>query len=344
MSSRRQAAVWFPAIKTETGTDVFTLTLVEGLRQRGLRAEVHWLPPRAELAPWTVPALPAPAWANVCHVNTWLPTRFLPSDLPVVATLHHSVHDPALRPYKGLLRAAYHWWWVGPNERRVLRRAERTVAVSQFAANVAKATLCDVPMDVIYNGVDTGLFHPAVRKREPGKPFRLLFVGSWSSRKGVDLLGPIMRELGEGFELHFTGGEAASADAPEMPANMCDVGRMAANEVAQAMRSADALILPSRSEGFGLVAAEAMASGLPVIATDGSSLRELIANGVTGLLCEQDSIPMFVAAARQLAADGELATRMSAAAASEARRRFDIGTMVQAYLALYERLIRVTPD
>src|SRR5690606_12080037 len=157
-------------------------------------------------------------------------------------------------------------------------------------------------------------------------------------------LGPSVRELCEGFELHFTGGEAASADAPEMPANMCDVGRMAANEVAQAMRSADALILPSRSEGFGLVAAEAMASGLPVIATDGSSLRELIANGVTGLLCEQDSIPMFVAAARQLAADGELATRMSAAAASEARRRFDIGTMVQAYLALYERLIRVTPD
>ena len=72
----------------------------------------------------------------------------MPGYLPIVATLHHSIHDPALRRHKGWLRAAYHRWWIAPNERRVLRRADRVVAVSNFVADMARQTLCDVPMQV----------------------------------------------------------------------------------------------------------------------------------------------------------------------------------------------------
>lgn len=99
-------AIWFLTVRTGTGTDVFTERLVEGLRKRGIRAEITWLPLRAEYLPWTIAIPKPPKWATLVHVNTWLHHRFLPKSLPVnVATLHHSVHDPKLQPYKGLLRA-----------------------------------------------------------------------------------------------------------------------------------------------------------------------------------------------------------------------------------------------
>ena len=136
----KKLAVWFPAVRTNTGTDVFTERLVEGLNKQGIRAEITWLPLRAEYAPWTVPVPNPPQWATIVHVSTWLHFRFLPRQLPVIATLHHSIHDPALRPYKGFARAAYHRWWIAPNERRVMQRANLVAAVSQFAADIARKT------------------------------------------------------------------------------------------------------------------------------------------------------------------------------------------------------------
>ena len=44
-------AIWFPAIRTHTGTDVFTERLVEGLNKQGIKAEITWLPLRAEYLP-----------------------------------------------------------------------------------------------------------------------------------------------------------------------------------------------------------------------------------------------------------------------------------------------------
>lgn len=328
-------AVWFPAVRTGTGTDVFTERLVEGLRNRGIQAEISWLPLRAEYAPWTVAVPRPPAWANVAHLNTWLHPRFIPDRLPVVATLHHSIHDPALRPYKGRLRAAYHRWWIAPIERRVLHRAQRAVAVSQFVADMGRQTLSDVPMEVIHNGIDTARFHPGRRVRQPGEPFRLLYVGSWMARKGVDLLAPIMRELGDGFELRYTGGLDAVQDLANMPANMIDIGRLHGDAaVVATMQNADALLLPTRSEGFGLVAAEAMACGLSVVTTDLPVMREVVGNGPAGFLCRMDSVAAFTAAVRSLRArECDLAMRERLHAHAE--RHLSDKSCVDAYIKVY---------
>lgn len=332
----RQPAIWFPTVRTGTGTDVFTERLATDLQARGLRAAITWLPLRAEYAPWTVAIPQPPAWANIAHVNTWLHPRFLPPKLPILATLHHSVHHPAASAYKGVLRSAYHRLWIAPNERRVLRRANGISAVSQFVADTARQTLLDAPMHVIHNGVDTALFVPGVRQRGTGEPFRLLYVGSWMARKGVDLLAPILRELGEGFELHYTDGPASAQDKQNLPAHMHDIGRLQGDAaVVAAMQTADALLFPSRSEGFGLVAAEAMACGLPVIATRGSSLTEVVQDGVTGLLCPQDDVQAFATAARMLAADPALCANMAAAARRRIESTFSVEAMVDAYAHLY---------
>ncbi|WP_286729363.1 MULTISPECIES: glycosyltransferase family 4 protein [unclassified Thiomonas] len=334
-----QPAIWFPAIRTGTGTDVFTERLAAALRVQGLRAEITWLPLRAEYAPWAVPVLGAPEWATVCHINTWLHPRFIPKHLPVLATLHHAIHDPALRIYKGCLRTAYHRFWIAPIERRVLRRVDQVVAVSQYVADMAQNTLCDVPMRVIYNGIDTKLFCPGRQLRQPWEPFRLLYVGAWKPLKGVDLLAPTMRELGDGFELHYTGGPAAENDRAGMPANMHDLGRLSGDQVIAAMQNADAFLFPSRSEGFGLVAAEAMACGLPVVATRGSSLPEVVKDGLTGLLCPQDDAPAFTQAIRRLAADSATRREMSSNAVVRARSAFSEHRAIDAYYETYRDVI-----
>ncbi len=332
----RQPALWFPTVRTGTGTDVFTERLVASLQARGVRADITWLPLRAEYAPWTVAIPQPPTWANIAHVNTWLHPRFLPQKLPILATIHHSVHHPAASTYKGVLRSAYHRLWIAPNERRVMRRAAGISAVSQFVADTARQTLLDVPMRVIYNGVDTVLFVPGTRKRGVGEPFRLLYVGSWMARKGVDLLAPIMRELGAGFELHYTGGPAKAHDKSTQPPNMHDIGQLQGDAaVVAAMHTADALLFPSRSEGFGLVAAEAMACGLPVIATRGSSITEVVQDGMTGLLCPQDDVQAFVLAAQKLAADKALQANMADAARQSVEQRFSTEIMLDRYIHAY---------
>lgn len=328
-------AIWFPAVRCGTGTDVFTETLVRGLRQQGLQADITWLPLRAEYAPWTVPLPEPPAWANVVHVNTWLHPRFIPRGLPVLATLHHSIHDPALLPYKGWARAAYHRHWIRRIERATMRRADAVVAVSQFAADMARQQVLDRPIQVIYNGVDTQRFRPPSR-RLLHHPFRLLYVGSWMARKGVDLLAPIMRALGDGFMLHYTGGPAAQKDRAQMPSNMHDIGRLDPDGVIRAMQEADALLFPSRSEGMPLSVLEALACGLPAICTNGSSMVEAVQDGQTGILCSPGAIGEFAAAARKLASAADDYVRYSVAARDRVTRFLTGEVMYQAYAEAYQ--------
>lgn len=323
-------------MRTGTGSDVFTETLVAGLLARDVRAEITWLPLRAEYAPWAVSVPRRPAWANLAHVNTWLHPRFLPKDLRVVATLHHAIHQPMLAPHKGLVRFLYHRYWIRSIERASMTRANVVVAVSRFAAESARENIADRPMLVVPNGVDTTLFKPATPQVH--SPFRLLYVGSWKTLKGVQLLPAIMRELGEEFELRYTGGPMATGDG--YPQNMHDLGRlMGRDAVAQAMRDADALVLPSLSEGFGLVAAEAMACGLPVIASRGSSLDEVVIDGRTGFLCPSGDSLAFAQAARRLASDRDLLTSMSEQARHRALNCYSLHAVLDAYVEIYRALL-----
>jgi len=338
--TRPGPGVWFPTVRTGTGTDVFTETLVAGLMARGVPAEITWLPLRAEYAPWTVAAPCRPPWAQLAHVNTWLHPRFLPADIPVVATLHHAIHQPVLTAHKGLPRSLYHRYWVRPIERATISRADTVVAVSRFAAESARRNVVDRPMLVVANGVDTTQFTPAAR--ESHSPFRLLYVGGWKKLKGVDLLPAIMRELGEGFELFYTGGAPAPSGGvgSRVPKNMHNLERLIGRDaVANAMRDADALVFPSLSEGFGLVAAEAMACGLPVIASRGSSLEEVVIDGRTGFLCPPGDSLAFAQAARRLASDRELLTAMAEQARHRALTCFSLETALDAYLEIYRALL-----
>lgn len=332
-------AVWLPAIRAGTGADVFTERLAKGLGELGVRAEITWLPLRAEYAPWTVVAPRPPAWANVVHINTWLHRRFLPACLPIVATVHHCVHEPGMAPYKSVPQAAYHRHWVLPLERVALSRAHGVVAVSEYTARRTREIFATKDIRVIHNGVPAPLHIVAPRTPARAGPFRLLYVGSWSRRKGSDLLSPIMRALGEEFELHYAGAGADVADARTLPSNCHMAGRPDDFQLDLLYRNSDALLLPTRLEGFGQVAVEAMARGTPVIATRGSAIPEVVQDDVSGILCRQDDINAFANAARRLAGDAEGWFRLSAGALKQAER-FSISAMSQAYRSVYSEIIR----
>lgn len=338
MHNEKKIAIWFPTVKCGTGTDIFTINLVEELNKRGIRAEITWLPLRAEYLPWTVPIPKPPEWATIAHINTWLHKRFLPPNLPIIATLHHSIHDPNLKKYKGWLRAIYHQYWIAPNERYIMQEVQQVTAVSQFVADMAKRTLCDVSIQVIYNGVNTELFIPSNKIRQKNEPFRLLFIGSWMARKGVDLLAPIMRELGDDFELHYTGGNAAKKDKMNMPKNMHDIGRLNQQEVIQAMQNADALLFPSRSEGFGLVVIEAMACGLPIIAIENTVISELITHKKNGFLCEQDNVYHISHYIRKLSSNQIIYTQMANFGVTTSSK-FTNKIMIENYFKLYQKYL-----
>lgn len=329
--------VWFPAICAGSGADVFTERLCAGLNAHGIRAEITWLPLRAEYAPWTVQVPHPPAWATVVHVNSWLHPRFLPRGLPVVTTLHSCVHDPALRPYKSAAKALYHAVWIRRVEAANLRRATRVVAVSHYTAHMARAVFGAREIEVIHNGVDTDRFSPIGRQR-PQRPFRLLYVGNWSARKGVELLAPILRELGEGFELYYTADRRGAHLRHVLPGNCRCIGRLDALGLVEAYRQADALLFPSRLEGLPLTVIEAMACSLPVIAAKTSSLPEVVEHGKTGLLCPVDDIGAFVAAARMLAEDPARWQAMRQAARERAEAMFSAQEQLMRWIALYQSL------
>lgn len=329
--------VWFPAIRCGSGTDTFTERLCAALNAQGIRAEITWLPHRAEYAPWSVPVPKPPAWANVVHINSWLPQRFVPPGLPIVVTVHSSVHDPALLPYKSRLQALYHKHWIHPIEAANLERAHCVVAVSHYTAAQIEASFDIRDIQVIHNGIDCQAFTPIARTA-PNRPFRLLYVGNWRALKGVDLLAPIMERLGNGFLLQYTADRNGAHTRFRLPPNSACLGRLKGGDLVRAYQEADALLFPSRLEGLPLVPLEAMACGLPVIAAKTSSLPEVVEDTVTGFLCAPDHIEHFADACRHLANDPAFWLRMRQVARVKASSSFSESTFVMRYLQLYHSI------
>lgn len=336
----KKIGIWFPTVRTNTGTDVFTRQLVQGLNESGIRAEITWLPLRAEYLPWTVEIPRPPEWATILHTNTWLHSRFLPKNLPLVTTLHHCVQDKNFEPYKTKLQKIYHNCWITPIERKNIMNANVVTTVSHYTATCAEQIFALSKIDVIYNSVNLDIFKPKkYRQFNYTNKFKLLFVGTTSRRKGFDLVVKIMQQLGGEYELYFT---SQSKSHSNLPSNMKPLPYIkTSDELADIYNEMDALLFPSRLEGFGLVVAEAMACGLPPIVAHSSALPELVDHYETGIICSKDDEKSFIDAIQYLKKNPLLVERISANAITKAKQMFNIDDMINAYIRIYKNLVNV---
>jgi glycosyltransferase involved in cell wall biosynthesis len=196
---------------------------------------------------------------------------------------------------------------------------------------------------VIHNGVDTEALHYTAS----GSQRYLAFLGRLSPEKGVDTAIRVARAAG--LPLVLAGNisdEAGGMEyfrteiAPHLGSDVIWIGEITEAQKPAFLGGALALLMPARwNEPFGIVAAEALACGTPVVASARGALPELITHGVTGYLVQDEA--GMCAAVRDLAAIDRSACRRHAEA------RFSKTTMTVRYVRLVETLAaprKATPE
>ena len=331
--------VWIPSIKTGSGSDVYVTRLAESLTHLGVTVEIQWFPLYFEFCPLLLRSIRPPAQTDLIFVNSWAAIGFTQHKIPVVSCVHHCVHDTSYRSFKSTAQAIYHRLLIFPLEKAGLQRATKVVVGSQFTQQKVQHSF-NIKARLIPYSVDTDKFRPPATNTKPRKnqPFKLLFIGNQSKRKGFDLLAGIMQQLGNHYTLNFTSGLRNQAEKQTIPYAQ-SLGLLSDKELIEVYQNADALLFPTRYEGFGYAAAEAMACGLPVVSSNCSSLPELVDEGKGGFLCPIDAIDDFVDKIKLLANSPELCKSMGEYNRQKAIAYYSPERMGREYIQIFEQIL-----
>lgn len=299
----------------------FVADAVEAVRACGVEVEVvspasfrhfglaygHGIVGNLRARPWLVLLLPAFLWefrraaaraarrAELVHAH-WLAAGAVAATLgkPYVVQVWGTDAELARRVP----------WLARP----VLRRARLVIAASPFLAEQARA-LGAREVRVVPSGVAI----PA-EVGEPDEPPHVLYVGRLSREKGIlEFL-----EATEGLPRVVVGDGPLRARVPEA------VGFVPPGELGPWYERAAVVCVPSRREGYGVVAREAMAWGRPVVATAVGGLTDALEDGITGLLVPPGDVRALRDAVSRLLADAGLRERLGRAAEAKARAEFSV--------------------
>jgi glycosyltransferase involved in cell wall biosynthesis len=311
----------------------FVRDAVEGLRREGLEVAVvspatfrhfgiaygHGIAGNLRRAPWKALLLPAflasfalaarraARDADLVHAH-WLPSGFagLAAGRPLVVQVWGTDVELARRAR----------WLFRP----VLRRARLVLAASEALAAAAR-DLGARDVRVVPSGIEI----PA-RVAPPQEPPHVLFVGRLSEEKGVLELV----EAARGLPLVVVG------DGPLRERVPGAVGFVPPREVGSYIERAAAVACPTRREGYGVAARQAMAYGRPVVATAAGGLADAVVDGETGLVVPVGDAAALRSALERLLGDAELRARLGAEARRRAGELFGLETAARATIAAYE--------
>jgi glycosyltransferase involved in cell wall biosynthesis len=233
----------------------------------------------------------------------------------------------------------------------IWRRAYTVLAISQQHRALALQTCPELPIPVIFNGIDTQVFFPAT-PRPADDPCNILCVGRLIERKGQQhLLQAFARlraqQTQPGCLLTFVGtGDSEStlrklAEDLGVAAFVRFLGFVPRERMPEIYRSAHIFVLPSQSEGMSIALLEAMASGLPVIVTDTGGTDELVSDGVNGLIVRWADVAALEQAIVRLQQNRALAWQLGDVSRSRAGQ-LSWENIAKEYLALFNELIRTT--
>lgn len=262
---------------------------------------------------------------------------FLPKGRPTGVTVHHVSEPTARHRWGSLLSSA-----LGAVERTMMRRAQRASATSIASRETIERIAPGMPIDMVGAGVPEELF---TLRRHPGK-FLLYFGRLDVFHKGLDTLleaiAIIARDRPD-IELRVAGrgkdAERVAAMAKELgiSKNVILLGAVSDEQRNELLAEAAVQLMPSRFEGFGLAAAEAMAAGVPLIAASVGSLPEVVDAPRGGILVPPDD-PAALAAATTKLLDDPYGRSTLSITARESARRFSWSAVADAHLAFINNI------
>jgi glycosyltransferase involved in cell wall biosynthesis len=166
-------------------------------------------------------------------------------------------------------------------------------------------------------------------------------------RKGIDVLLQALAVLGEqGIRPHLLiagdGPERPSLEAQAQTTGLSGQVRFLGRrtDAADLLAACDVFVLPSRREGLGVAALEAMAAGRPVVASAVGGLREVVVDGRTGLLVRPDDAVALAEAIAHLLRDEQLRWRLGSCGPQRVGEGFLAEQMVSSYVQLYEEVLK----
>jgi len=212
--------------------------------------------------------------------------------IPFIITEHNSSFA------RGLIRS-----WQKPCVRRVFSKADSLLTVSNKLAEQMQTYARDRKIEVVPNVVDTEYFTPPPLQRD-GRPFRILTVALLTPVKGIDIL---LKAFAQAFDrrenvlLEIGGDGTQRKELEDLTAKLQIenqvrfLGMLSREQVREAMWMSNIFVLPSYVETFGVVLIEAMATGLPVIATRCGGPEDIV-EPETGWLIKPGDIEELAAA------------------------------------------------
>lgn len=230
-------------------------------------------------------------------------------------------------------------------------RCARVIAVSPSVADGLAA--CGIPrgkITVIPNGIDLDNFSAAHHDRAAARrsfglsenAFVVITAARLSREKGVDTLLAAATQRGGMTFLIAGDGPQRDSLAHAAPANARLLGRL--EDIRPLLAAADVCVIPSRREGQGLTALEAMAAGVPLIASRVGGLADMLTDSETALLVPPNDPDALAAALSRLQSDRRLRAKLAEAALPVVQSRYALASMLDAVTAVYEEVNGLAPE
>jgi glycogen(starch) synthase len=287
---------------------------------------------------------------DVVHAHDWLvahPAIALAEfyDVPLVSTIHATEAGRHSGWVSGRINRQVHSveWWLANESDSLITCSEsmRGEVTRLYGPDLRKIT-------VIRNGIDVTAWTFRMRQPRSG-PARLLYVGRLEYEKGIqDAIAalPRVRRSHPGTTLAIAG-EGTQADwlrelarQHRVSRSVLFLGKLGHQELLGWLHGADAIVLPSRYEPFGIVALEAAAAGTPLITSTAGGLGEAVVDGVTGLSFQPADVAGLTSAVRELLDDPDATQRRAIAARERLTADFDWRTVAADTAQVYQHAKR----
>jgi len=237
-----------------------------------------------------------------------------------------------------------------PVTRLTIERSDAVTAVSQFLERETRSQFgITRQIDVIYNFTDPRRYEnevpPCIPRKCHTEPAMLIHISNFRPVKRIGdvirIFARVCKKLDARLILVGDGPEAPVAEMLAAELGVRDKVSFlgVVDRVAPVLKHADLLLLPSATESFGLVALEAMTSGVPVIASNIGGIPEVVEHGVGGYLAPVGDVDQMATDAVRLLSDCDLWESFSAAGRERAVKSFSYEQIVPQYEAIYERVL-----